>query len=57
MQDARALLDQCEIIVRTGSSLSKFSTIDNNILWEISFTCAVKVNVLQPLLTLVKMTI
>ena len=48
MQVARASSDHCEIIVRTGSSLSKFSTIDNNILWAISFTRAVKVNVLQP---------
>ena len=57
MQVARASSDHCEIIVWTGSSLSKFSTIDNNILWAISFTRAVKVIVLHPILTLVKMTI
>ena len=38
MQVARASSDHCEIIVWTGSSFSKFSTIDNNILWAISFT-------------------
>ena len=57
MQVARASSDHCEIIVWTGSSSSKFSTMENNILWAISCTRAVKVNVLQPLLTLVKMTI